>query len=159
MQRMQPIGQRTVQQVEKNLRQRTKSRWQKDETSKEPSQPKWRREALGLKLSDDSRVKCPECMGAGSPSGPETRYCSNCQDHDDIEAPGPCPMHKCRICGGSGMVCPTCRGMRFVRMPLFVGNRVDPKEDRCPTCTEGNNWNPQKEEKAITRYTMKHGGR
>lgn len=63
-----------------------------------------------------------------------------------------CPMHACQNCDGSGLVCPRCCGMRFLRIGWPNKSPDGKSHIRCPECTEGNNVNQVKERAAIQRY-------
>ncbi len=70
-----------------------------------------------------------------------------------------CEAHKCAQCGGSGFVCPQCRGMRFVRSQVWKHSAAAHQNardlERCHACTEGNNVNPFKERTAINDYLLR----
>ena len=126
-------------------------------SSSEPLAPSWYRNAQGAQLPDDCRVKCEVCHGHGASSYYEMLACSSCtRGPHNI----PCPIHSCRACIGSGMVCPTCRGMRFVRSSFFkmTASAHDSTREitRCPVCCEGNNVNIDRERDAIQKYLLKY---
>jgi hypothetical protein len=56
---------------------------------------------------------------------------------------------QCRMCTGSGRVCPRCRGMRIVRVEQPLGPSTT---ERCQACCEGNQVNPEKEYGTIMHY-------
>lgn len=56
------------------------------------------------------------------------------------------------ICGGTGLVCPVCRGVRFTRRNVPVGHPDFGKALRCTSCCEGNNVHPEHETRAIQAY-------
>ena len=60
--------------------------------------------------------------------------------------------HRCRRCNGSGLVCPECRGDRIVRTSEWNVASPHVKIARCDSCCEGNNINPDKEQRAIAAY-------
>jgi hypothetical protein len=106
-----------------------------------PPEPRSYRTPIAANLPDDSRVLCIECFGKGT-TRPEAHLCLECRTQ------GFCPLHRCRICQGSGVVCPRCRGMRFVRMPKQFGSDAQ----RCTLCCEGNQVNQDKERRAIMDF-------
>jgi hypothetical protein len=53
------------------------------------------------------------------------------------------------MCDRSGQVCPHCQGMRFVRVRAWSTDHHVVEIMRCPSCTEGNQVNPAKEQRAI----------
>lgn len=98
---------------------------------------------------DTCRVKCRDCSGWGLWRAGEAERCALC-----IAQTEPCDQHKCRMCDGSGFVCPDCRGMRRIRVPR-PGKGSEDKP--CPTCREGNNVNDYREANAIRDYlTREH---
>lgn len=74
---------------------------------------------VSKKISPEARVRCSQCRGTTSA--------------------GKCPM-----CHGGGLVCPKCRGMRFLRTGME--NWVTQIE-RCPSCLH-----PDDETAAIAAY-------
>lgn len=61
-------------------------------------------------------------------------------------------MRHCAACGASGLVCPWCRGRRFVRYDHPVGHPQFGQAIRCHVCCEGNNVNPETEWRAIQTH-------
>lgn len=110
--------------------------------------PKWLRRGDGFLLPADHRCKCPDCGGRGTHAW--DGLLSQCGFCTQME--GPCITHKCRRCDGSGMVCPRCRGMRFLRVPAPVGAELV----RCDSCCEGNQVNIALERRTILRYLNRH---
>lgn len=94
---------------------------------------------------------CPDCFGHRSGAGLALQSCYACS-----QAPGPCALHKCRRCDGSGLVCPQCRGDRQVRIGEWEEQEPYRESVRCDVCTEGNQINPAKESRAIERWIRKH---
>lgn len=89
-----------------------------------------------------------DCHGKGTRKPqPDLDACPSCHERPY------CELHRCRMCLGRGVVCPVCRGMRFVCRPTSNGNEAV----RCIHCCEGNNINPQKEIHLIERYLKKYG--
>jgi hypothetical protein len=110
--------------------------------------PRWFRTGEGFRLEEDNPCKCSECHGAGSHSYEvELAACQFCRN--ELAA---CMSHRCRMCDGSGQVCPRCRGMRFLRVSLPTGAVVA----RCDWCCEGNQVSPAKERREIIRYHNMH---
>lgn len=110
--------------------------------------PTWYAESITAKLPDDCRAKCERCFGYGTDAGLAINLCAGCQT-----GPGPCPTHTCRQCDGSGLVCPQCRGMRFVRTHEWDQHSpFSDALDRCVKCTEGNNVSHKLEKQVIERY-------
>ena len=120
----------------------------RSKTNAPASMPKWYENSPNALLADDCRAKCSDCRGHGSHAGAELETCQGCHSQDF-----PCPLHRCKSCAGSGLVCPACRGMRFVRVAPWDIRRGGVVEiERCTQCCEGNNVNPATERRAITRY-------
>lgn len=119
-----------------------------------PLAPRWYRDNEWVTLPDDCRVKCEQCRGHGCPSYFELMTCFACL-HGEMA----CPSHACPQCHGSGRVCPTCRGMRFIRGAVYkltsAAHDNVRELQRCPDCCEGNNINPENERKAVERYLVK----
>ena len=110
--------------------------------------PRWYAESINSKLPHDCRAKCDLCFGYGSHAGIALYTCQGCQTGYE-----PCPLHTCLQCGGTGLVCPQCRGMRFVRAHEWDAHRSTSVEViRCPKCCEGNNVNVELELRVIERY-------
>lgn len=120
----------------------------------QPLAPRWYRDNEWVTLPDDCRVKCEQCRGHGCPSYFEMMQCFACL-HGEMA----CPSHACPQCHGSGRVCPTCRGMRFIRGPVYkltsAAHDSVRELQRCPDCCEGNNINPEHERKSVERYLVK----
>ena len=87
-------------------------------------------------LITGDRAICRECMGRGRKGGREGW-----------------PFAKCAACQGKGVVCPACRGMRFVRQPQ-PGAQAEWQTEvtRCARCCEGNQVNDVIEMREIQRY-------
>lgn len=141
---MEPMG-RTLRQMS----QRTQQRLKRDGDG-EPSMPSWLKNSVYRSLPDHCRVKCDECHGNGSNAGVELAFCLACQTGYEV-----CPLHKCRQCDGAGAVCPTCRGMRFIRDREWDPRWGGGQAVRCPTCTEGNNINRDREMAAVRKYLLR----
>ena len=119
-------------------------------TNAHETPPQWYMTSPNSVLADDCRAKCGNCRGHGSHAGAELEVCPNCQANDAF---GPCPLHRCKACAGSGLVCPACRGMRFVRVAPWDARRgMNVEIERCAKCCEGNQVNPALERRTITRY-------
>lgn len=118
-------------------------------------------------LPRECRVKCLTCNGRGALPDPALERCElhdrsdqTCPHHDWCLAchngEFPCAAHKCLECDGSGMVCPQCMGMRFVRLrgwsPSVHWSDSNRCESRCDACCEGNDINAFKERWAIDLY-------
>jgi len=58
----------------------------------------------------------------------------------------------CARCNGKGCVCPSCCGMRFVKLRRRGMAAWESEVVRCPVCTEGNNVNEMSEIRAIRAY-------
>lgn len=58
--------------------------------------------------NDLPRILCAGCQGYGS--APESRDCAYCAGSPS----GLCVQHRCDHCFGRGVVCPECRGQRFL---------------------------------------------
>lgn len=134
----------------------------------------WRQNATALSLQLDSRVLCQSCGGSAvrapwheiagcfachdSQDGPCEAHqemgrrlgCKTCQD-----GPRPCPRHACAICGGSGLVCPTCRGMRFLRLEWPDRHDGFPYL-ACPKCIADGQVSTLKEHRLIQQYLARH---
>lgn len=106
---------------------------------------------------------CPACLGRRSLGGMILDKCNvpNCETHQHCwechYGPGPCFLHTCPRCQGSGLVCPICRGDRIVQLGNWETARPVVKYMRCDACCEGNQVNPAKELRAIDAYLRKHG--
>ena len=112
--------------------------------------------ALPASLPDDCRARCERCRGRGSYSDIETLIA--CQDcHSNGMA---CKLHVCRMCGGSGLVCPACRGVRLVRSREWDTNtpRGEVEIERCPRCWDATNnrVDPMREKRVIDRYLVRY---
>ncbi|HEX9413817.1 MAG TPA: hypothetical protein VF916_09975 [Ktedonobacterales bacterium] len=68
----------------------------------------------------------------------------------------PCKAHKCYRCDGSGLVCPTCCGDRFVYLDVRPGHPQFGEALRCRTCCPGNDVDSTRERTAIRGYLLKH---
>lgn len=80
--------------------------------------------------NEDDRTRCLACRGCG-----------------------------CHACNATGLVCPICRGMRFLRRDLPVGHPDFGKIARCDGCCEGNQINPDREAQTIRAYLATEAGR
>ena len=112
--------------------------------------PDWYANSVNSKLPDECRAKCELCRGRGSHSGLAVYTCLGCKDGYE-----PCPLHTCPQCGGSGLCCPKCRGMRFLRAHEFDVNRGTVVQVIRCDCCEGNNVSAQKELQLISRYMLR----
>ncbi|HET8908815.1 MAG TPA: hypothetical protein VFN11_17805, partial [Ktedonobacterales bacterium] len=116
--------------------------------------PNWYHNQDAARLPDSCRVKCDTCHGHGSEAGQEMVDCYACQ-HGEMA----CVAHKCAQCGGSGFVCPACRGMRFVRSQVWKHSAAAHQNardiDRCTECCRDNKVEPFQERKAINDYLMR----
>lgn len=63
-------------------------------------------------------------------------------------------MHKCERCGGSGLVCPACRGDRVVRERPWSTQHDHVSVVRCDKCWTGQ-VNRAYERQTIMRYLTK----
>jgi|GEM_PF-6973810 len=136
-------------------------------TSPGDSLDRWPKTALARLLPKGSRALCEACYGTGLAGDPEeVAGCARCGVVNEAEertetAIGvarfvsyePCEVHVCPMCLGKGVVCPDCRGARFLREPTARGNRAV----RCPSCTEGNNVSAAREMAAIRRELARFG--
>jgi DnaJ-class molecular chaperone len=87
-------------------------------------------------LVTGDRAICSECMGRGRKGGRDGW-----------------PFSKCAACQGKGVVCPSCRGMRFIRQ-MKPGAQAEWQTEatRCDKCCEGNQVNDIIEMREIQRY-------
>jgi len=101
-----------------------------------------------VNFPESFRAKCEHCRGRGT-----TERAQTIADCPDCHAVGKaCDLHKCRPCDGTGGVCPTCRGMRYVRTRAFSVHNLHVTEARCFTCMRGNTIDRDLEDSAITAY-------
>lgn len=104
------------------------------------------------------RALCPHCYGTGTTAHErEVRACGRGQQASGTcceEGQVYCARHRCRACQGTGVVCPSCRGMRASTERDLAG--PGDTMTRCPVCTEGNNVNPAKEMRAIQGWLRRH---
>lgn len=79
--------------------------------------------------------------------------CPDCNGHGRHGARPGFPFAACAACRGKGVVCPYCRGMRFIRQYKF-GAQADWQTEatRCDRCCEGNQINDVIELREIHRY-------
>lgn len=82
---------------------------------------------------------CPECLGRGFRYLPELRVVE--EDKRYLRDTG------CEACHGTGLVCPTCRGQRLVR--VVAG--IVPNLLWCPDCTVDGKYSEAKELEVVEK--------
>lgn len=124
--------------------------------------PAWMVNSRARKLPADSPVICPDCYGKRSvaaaaldrcanPNCVVHRYCAECHKLN-----GPCILHACPRCLGTGLVCPACHGDRIVLEMDWDTSRTTVKPVRCERCCEGNQINVKKDKDAVERWIRKY---
>lgn len=129
----------------------------------ETRKPAWWTSSASAKLAADNRARCPQCRGHHSDAGRlldkeldrrtnAVLYLGCRECWLDGGTKGPCQRHRCPVCDGSGVVCPECRGFRFLHADVDAGHPQFGQLFRCAHCCRGNHVDPVAEAAAIAHY-------